>query len=543
MMSKILVFRAVLILFVLFYSKSSFSVVWQFNQYCDWPGCADLRSESLPEFCAAYEAGSNMYRKTLPVYKQYTLELDSVTYGYQSMNAPYPPYAQGACHFRRPLISSNLLTRYARVYIKECPAGETYDASLKRCIEKDKNTCTAGNPIDISSGVKIQEELDYSINFRHSSIQVKRFYKPSIAIYLRDYLVSRRGADWNFSYTDRLFYSVSEFDPYSEQGKHIYIFNPESKGFRYFYTNDDVTWKNKNGNFDRLDKIEENGSVLWRYRGSNNTAKFFNLDGRLVRVEDPSVGVLHFEYDNSSVTGSEIMNIKIGDFSLLSYEFTQELLRRVRNSSGEIVASYYYDASRNLSKVEYSEGKKKIFDYVDIGFLKLLSKITDERDVPYATWTYDEQGRAISSEHAGGAEKTLLTFNADGSTTVTNALNKQTIYRFADIAGARRVTKVEGQPTANCVGANQDYTYTPEGWIASKTDWKGIKTTFTYNTVGQEVSRTEAFGTPEARTVTTEWHPTLFVKTKIIEPEIETVYTYDVNGRLLNQTVQSISAQ
>jgi len=149
------------------------------------------------------------------------------------------------------------------------------------------------------------------------------------------------------------------------------------------------------------------------------------------------------------------------------------------------------------------------------------------------------QGRAISSEHAGGAEKTLLAFNADGSTTVTNALNKQTIYRFDDIAGARRVTKVEGQPTANCIGANQDYTYTPEGWIASKTDWNGIQTTYTYNTAGQEISRTEAFGTPEARTITTEWHPTLYVKTKITEPEHETIYNYNSNGRLLTKIIHA----
>jgi YD repeat-containing protein len=541
-MNKVSIFRVFVLLFIMFYSKSSFSGFWMVHGSCDFPGCGGLRTESLPDYCSQYVAGANSYNNTLPFYKRKEIQLLRVIYTYENMNSPTNIFAQGACELVN-VQGGHPFVRGAAAYMKECPAGETYDASLRRCIEKDKDTCKAGNPIDISSGIKLQEEVDYSIRYSNSSIQVKRFYKPSIAIYLRNYLVSRRGADWNFSYTDRLYYSASEFDQNSELGKHIYILIPESKGFRYFYTNDDITWTSKNGYFDRLEKLEENGNIFWRYTRGSEIKKIFNLDGRLVQVNDPKTGILNFEYDNSSVPGSEIMNIKIGDFSLLSYEFTQELLRRVRNSNGEIVASYYYDASRNLSKVEYSEGKKKIFDYVDIGFLKLLSKITDERDVPYATWTYDEQGRAISSEHAGGAEKTLLTFNADGSTTVTNALNKQTIYRFADIAGARRVTKVEGQPTANCVGANQDYTYTPEGWIASETNWKGVKTTFSYNAAGQEISRTEAFGTPEARTTITEWHPTLFVKTKITEPERETVYTYDANGRLLNQTVQSISAQ
>ena len=149
----------------------------------------------------------------------------------------------------------------------------------------------------------------------------------------------------------------------------------------------------------------------------------------------------------------------------------------------------------------------------------------------------------ISSEHAGGVEKTLLAFNADGSTTVTNALNKKTIYRFADIAGARRVVKVEGQPTTNCVGANQEYAYTQQGWLESKTDWKGVKTTYLYNTIGQETARTEASGTNEAKVISTEWHPTLYLKTKIKEPTKETVFRYDAEGRLLNQTTTSLIAQ
>ena len=239
--------------------------------------------------------------------------------------------------------------------------------------------------------------------------------------------------------------------------------------------------------------------------------------GLLSRVKDSTGRELLFAY-----TGNQISSVTV---------------------DGNKTTSYTYNASGLITQVTRPDNTTRIYHYEDTRFPTALTGITDERGARYATWTYDAQGRAISSEHAGGAEKTLLTFNADGSTTVTNALNKQTIYRFADIAGARRVTKVEGQPTANCAGANQDYTYTPEGWIASKTDWKGIKTTFTYNTVGQEISRTEAFGTSDARTVTTEWHPTLFVKTKITEPEKETIYTYDANGRLLNQTVQSISAQ
>ena len=122
-------------------------------------------------------------------------------------------------------------------------------------------------------------------------------------------------------------------------------------------------------------------------------------------------------------------------------------------------------------------------------------------------------------------------------------MGRQTIYSFADIAGARRVTSVAGQPTANCVGANKNYTYTPEGWVASKTDWNGNQTVYSYNTKGQEISRTEAYGTPVAKTITTQWDPTFNLRTKVTEPDKETLYTYDANGLLIGQKIHSLITQ
>ncbi|MGA4638120.1 RHS repeat protein, partial [Pseudomonas solani] len=167
----------------------------------------------------------------------------------------------------------------------------------------------------------------------------------------------------------------------------------------------------------------------------------------------------------------------------------------------------------------------------------LLTGITDERGIRYATWAYDDQGRAISSEHAGGAERTLVSYNADGSSTVTNALGKRTTYRFQTIQGIRRITAIEGEPSANCPNSNSSFTYDDRGLVKTRTDNKGNVTTFDYNDRGLEVSRTEAFGTPQARTVTTTWHPTLFLPATVTEPDRITTYSYDDQGRPLSQSV------
>ncbi len=298
-------------------------------------------------------------------------------------------------------------------------------------------------------------------------------------------------------------------------------------------------YRSQNGELGILTKVEGAEPIAWSYKDSSGTIENYNASGKLISVISSNGDTQALFYDPTSGLLSRVKD-STGRELLFAYTGNQLSSATV---DGNKTTSYTYNASDLITQVTRPDNTTRIYHYEDTRFPTALTGITDERGARYATWAYDAQGRAISSEHAGGAEKTLLAFNTDGSTTVTNALNKQTIYRFDDIAGARRVIKVEGQPTANCIGANQDYTYTPEGWIASKTDWKGIKTTFTYNTTGQEISRTEAFGAPEARTITTQWHSTLFVKTKITEPEKETVYSYDANGRLLNQSTQSISVQ
>lgn len=302
-------------------------------------------------------------------------------------------------------------------------------------------------------------------------------------------------------------------------------------------TNDQ--YRELNGERGSLMAIADSAPIAWRFTTNGGDIEDYNADGKLLSITAKNGMKQELFYD---ATSGLLSRVKDSTGRELLFAYTGNQLSSV-TVDGNKTTSYTYNALGLITQVTRPDNTTRIYHYEDTRFPTALTGITDERGARYATWTYDAQGRAISSEHAGGAEKTLLTFNADGSTTVTNALNKQTIYRFDDIAGARRVTKVEGQPTTNCVGANQDYTYTSEGWIASKTDWKGIKTTFTYNTLGQEISRTEAFGTPEARTIATEWHPTLFVKTKITESEKETVYSYDANGRLLNQSTQSISVQ
>lgn len=224
------------------------------------------------------------------------------------------------------------------------------------------------------------------------------------------------------------------------------------------------------------------------------------------------------------------------DIILLAYDQNNRI--SFLTNAGQ-VTGYAYDTNGNLAQVTYPDDTSKQYHYEDTRFPHALTGITDENGNRYATWSYDEQGRAISSEHANGVDRTTLVYNADGTTTVTNSLGKQTTYHFTTIHGVKKVTQVEGHPTASCEGANKAYSYDTNGFLAFKTDWKGTVTSYTRDSRGLELSRTEADGTPEARTTTTEWHTDYRLPLKITEPDKITEYTYDANGRLLTKQERS----
>jgi len=526
--------KSLLVLPVLFLiSINAAANTWQWHGSCYSYACTQVRGDSIGEYCNRQSVVLNKYLegKNLP-----PIELiESRVYSF-SPSSPNSFTGQGLCRF------SGNVYEWAAFYPSTCPLGQTYNPVKLRCVDKKRDRCKVGNPVEVDSGLKVQKELDHQyVLAANQFVKVFRSYIPKINLATKDQDNASYGGYWAFSYTDKLslhrenILDVNEYFATTSYG---------DTGGLVFSSYDNSVWENLTGSSDRLERILVEGISSWKLTQSNGITKFFDISGSLQKINDPNIGKLDLIYRVGLYQGvpSKFVDLKLNNNIIFTYRYENENL--VQLLSNDVpVANYHYDTLGNLTKVDYSIFTDRVYLYEDLNFHKLLTGIIDERGIRYSTWVYDNRGRAISSEHADGAEKTLLAFNSDGSTTVTNALNKQTIYRFADIAGARRVTKVEGQPTTNCIGANQDYTYTAEGWIASKTDWKGIQTTFTYNTAGQEISRTEAFGTPEARTITTEWHSTLFVKTKITEPGKETVYSYDANGRLLNQSTQSIAVQ
>lgn len=376
-------------------------------------------------------------------------------------------------------------------------------------------TSNGTNPINSASGNKFETETDLS-----GHLGFVRYYN-SLSIQK-----GSLGIGWTHSHDYSLFLSL-------DNPQKAFAYRPNGKV--YEFTLEQNSWNPINN---KKLTLQASGDG-WQLRGGKNIVETYNASGLLSEIVDGQGTKRYYKYDNDKRLSN--VSDSLGNQLILTYD-TENRVATLTDQAGNLYR-YSYTASNDLASVTYpdntpddhSDNPKRQYLYEDSRFPHSLTGIINENGIQSAKWTYDEHGRATSSEHENGSEHTTLTYNADGSTTATNALGKQTTYHIAIINGTYKVSQVEGHPTALCAGANQNYTYDGNGFLTSKTDWNGNLTTYIRNLRGLETSRTEASGTPVARTITTEWHPDFDKPVRIAEPDRVIEFNYDDQGRQVSK--------
>jgi len=207
---------------------------------------------------------------------------------------------------------------------------------------------------------------------------------------------------------------------------------------------------------------------------------------------------------------------------------------------------YGYDARGRLSTITNSDNTTTQYLYENASFPNALTGLIDENNTRFSTWGYDAQGRATSTSEAGGAGSTTLTYNADNSVTVTDALGAGRTFTFGRYGDRNLVTGISGSQCPTC-SEPRATTYDLGGYLSSRTDYNGNLTLYTYDdSRGLETSRTEASGTAQARTITTQWHASYRLPVLISvyaggsasgTPLRTTSFTYDSSGNQLTKTL------
>lgn len=372
----------------------------------------------------------------------------------------------------------------------------------------DVNSCgmpsfERGNPVNIATGNKFQEEHDLVVGALNP-IVINRYYNSADEL-------------WRHSYSTHLDINEGWITFVNYDGRETKF----ADGPNGYSSNAGRETLAKNGN-------------SWIYISQQNIAMTFNDQGKMTSIRHLDGETQNIEYSGKDI----IINNGLGIEARLSEDFLHQPMRVLAKN---IEIGYEYSGGRLVkrTKVDSDETTTRLYHYEDarITNMKLLTGITDERGIRFATWGYDGSKKAILSEHAGGAQRATFTYDSDDSTTVTNEINNKITYRFQIFSGLKRIIAIGSEKSLNCPASNSTYTYNDRGQMLTKIDAQGVVTIFTYNERGLEVSRTEADGTASARTIKTEWDPTYFFPRKILEATRTTVYTYGSQGQKMSQQV------
>ena len=451
-----------------------------------------------------------------------------------------------------------------------------------------QQACT--NPINSGAGVKHQGEVDY-IGIGAYPLRMERTYNSgaynssSIPAVVETTIF---GSQWRGLYDRSLVYTNNTT---------VATVNVKrSDGKQYYYTLTNGIWV---GDADIVGTLIESGADTlgnptgWTYTNENDEIETYDASGKLVSLKNRvgQVQTLTYSDGTAGANGGIILDangnatpavlpaghlIRVTDPSGHTLQFGYDSVGRVVKMTDPLGGAYLYIYSNattrtaNLTSVTYPDGKTRTYLYGEtanvsatgVSYAHALTGILDENGTRYASWTYDAQGRATSSEHGpfgSGIDHVGLVYtapdaNGNSTTSVTDPRGNVRSYAFSTILGVVKNTGITGQP---CNGCSAAFTHDANGNVASRVDFKGNKTCYVYDlTRNLETARLEgvapgvacpsnlatyipstAAGSVE-RKISTTWHATLRLPTQITEPGRTTVYTYDATTRnLLTKTV------
>jgi RHS repeat-associated protein len=390
-----------------------------------------------------------------------------------------------------------------------------------------------GNPIDIASGNKFQTATDYR-TAGSNVLEFTRYYN-SLSVAGPQTFASALGVGWRSTF-DRAIRIVSAASVAVERPSgRVLTFSASGAGWRS-QSDIDLQLSQAGSQWTLIDgadteetyvAVSATQAVLTsiRYRNGYTQTLHYDASNRLTAVADSFGRTLTLGYNASRL---EALTTPDGTTTTFGYE----------TSPGAT-------APDRLASVTDGTGATQTYEYEDPDLPVALTGIVDEKSNRFATWAYDgATGRAVLSEHAGGAERTTVSYDDAALTrTVTNALGQQEIYRFTLVQGVPRLSRVDRLATPTVAGASRVFTYDINGFLASRTDWNGIATTFVNDVRGLPTTIKEASGTSAARVTSIVYDALLHVPTQITQPGITTTLSYDEDGNLLNRTETDTAQQ
>ena len=307
----------------------------------------------------------------------------------------------------------------------------------------------------------------------------------------------------------------------------------------------------------------------WQYTSaSGDEIEFYNSSGRLVSISDRAgrTHSLSYDEDGRLTTVAD----QFGSALTFSYELPagdDNALSRIHSvtTPGGNTIVYTYDSDSLLTSATYPDARSRGYQYGAPPFSRALTSIVGEDGNAFATFSYDSNGLAISSQHAGGAGYISVTYSSraseaqGGNATITDSAGVARTYTYTNIHGSARIASIS-QPSATGPGlVTQTTAYDVNGNVRRKKAFNGDSTCFLFDLARNlETVRVEGFASAVAscpadlsaytptvgtreRKVVTAWHASYRLPTSITELNRTTSFTHDASGNVLTRTVTDTS--
>lgn len=411
----------------------------------------------------------------------------------------------------------------------------TYSAKIlpdpKQPIPCESRGETRGNPCNPMNGQKIQREVDYD----GPNLRFERLYNSFAGA--RENTSESMGRKWRHNYDRRIFVAAVQ----SPRLPYVIVDRPTGQSYTFNLVGS--VWVGPSDIADRLTSVTGGYELVT----NEDEIERYNLTGQLLQVQARNGDVTTLTYDLSN----RMSAVTAPDGRALTFDYPLANTTRMTDPAGKVYTYAFVGGASGdyvLQSVTYPDGvltSQRAYQYSSTPILPfpLLAQLTDENGMAFASWSYDTQGRVITSQHNGGVERVDFGYNTTNST-VTDVGGASQTYSTSVLQGVDRLMGVTGGQCADCGQLSAAVTYDANGYQNLVTDFNGNITDYDHDARGLEVRRVEAKGTTSARTTVIQWHAALHVP---IQSDIyvgegiaganlaRTTYTYS-GGRLATRT-------
>ncbi|TAA43489.1 RHS repeat domain-containing protein [Pseudoxanthomonas winnipegensis] len=254
--------------------------------------------------------------------------------------------------------------------------------------------------------------------------------------------------------------------------------------------------------YELVERFNSDGSFSgWRLRAGSE-ADFFDSKGHIAAIERN--GILQVSIGRNPMGEPTSLVSPNGRSAVIHYSGYMKVDRIERPDGGVIV--YGYDASNRLISVSV-DGATTSYSYEDNASttnIELTEKL-DETGALQSSFSYDDTGRAITTQSTSGLNRYALNYDDTGDhVTVTTPLGSARDFYFDVYNNGRRLTKATAT-CSGCISSETTYGYGENGLLSAVTR-NGSTTTYERDSKGRVISKTEGTGTSQARLTETSWN-------------------------------------